>query len=200
MVAKVSEDIPRKILRMLPGKGLRANEDLVVATAHKVENIEGLDEAKNFLHMLATASCHTAFVQGGVLNRIREECWHEQEGRTFDQFLRENGVRPSTAYARIRLYDNLVESGCSRADWELIGWVKLRLIAPFLTAEDRAQWIDLADSKSLPELIHHVRAKQSKSSAQTSLLRETVKKAGYQKALHVIEEIWPDLEIKVYEP
>ena len=119
---------------------------------------------------------------------------------TFDQFLRGIGVRRLTADVQIRLYNNLIESGGSQADWELLGWVKLRHIAPFLTTENRAQWIDLADSKSVPELVDYVRKKQSKSSVRTNLLREAIKQAGYQRAVLVIGELWPELDIKVYEP
>ena len=184
---------------MLPGKRIKAGTDLVVATAHNVENIAHLDAAMTLLDLLSAADGYQSFIRGGVLNRIKEEGWPEEAGVTFEKLVSGLGIRPSKADAQIRLYNNLLESECSQADWELLGWVKLRLIAPFLTAENRAQWIDLADSKSLPELVHHVRTKQSKSSAQIGTLRETIKKAGYVKALRAIEEIWPDLEIKVYE-
>lgn len=200
MGTKSTDDIPGKLLRMLPGKRIKAGTDLVVATAHNVENIAHLDAAMTLLDLLSAADGYQSFIRGGVLNRIKEEGWPEEAGVTFEKLVSGLGIRPSKADAQIRLYNNLLESECSQADWELLGWVKLRLIAPFLTAENRAQWIDLADSKSLPELVHHVRTKQSKSSAQIGTLRETIKKAGYVKALRAIEEIWPDLEIKVYEP
>jgi hypothetical protein len=200
MGAKETDAIPGKILRMLPGKRLGSNTDQIVATGYKIENIKGLNAAMILLNMLNAAGGYITFVRGGVLNRIREEGWPEEAGMTFEKLVSGLGIRPSKADAQIGLYNNLMESECSQADWELLGWVKLRLIAPFLTAENRAQWIDLADSKSLSELVDHLRTKQPKSSAHIDTLRESIKKAGYVKALRAIEEIWPDLEIKVYEP
>jgi hypothetical protein len=193
-------DIPGKILRMLPGKRLGADEDLLIAATHKVENIENFEAADAFLDILHMALGYLAFIQGGVLNRIREEGWLEEDEPSFEEFLETIGIARSMAEAQIRVYNGLIESECSQSDSELLGWVRLRLIAPFLTRENRAGWIDLADSKLLPDLADYVREKESKSSPRTNLLRESVMQAGYRKALHIIEELWPEVEIKVYEP
>jgi hypothetical protein len=200
MTKKPSGDIPSKLLKMFPGKKLPVGADLLIETSHLIENVQDIDTAIDLLDLVHNAGAYLAFFQGGALNRIEVEGWYETDYGSFDKYLTAIGVAKTTANARMWLYNCLLESECSQSDVELLGWTKIRYIAPFLTKQNRAQWIQKVSDTTVADLAEYVEKHESKSANPNSSLKAVIQKAGYHEALNVLGECWPELDITVIEP
>lgn len=64
-----------------------------------------------------------------------------------------------------------MESGVAWEQVEHLGWSKVRYIAPVLTEENAAQWIEIAEGRTAVALQHYVR--EQKKAAQAKLVATT---------------------------
>lgn len=152
------------------GSGLSEDTDLLVRIGHKIENLTK-EEAYEQAARVREAKDSCVFFLGGVLSVIRVNGWYKEEGYSgFGRFVEERfGIARTTAHYYCQIYECLVESGVEWRDVRHLGWTKIRYIAPVLTEENAAQWIEIAEGMSAVELQEYVR-KQKKEAAQAALV------------------------------
>lgn len=136
-----------------------ASEDLIVKTAHEIEN---LTEAKAFklVPSLIDNIDQTYFRLGGVLSVIQGGGWYMEKG--FDNFRSfvesECGMAYRKSMYLIQIYNGLVESGIAWDKVGHLGWTKLKDLAGILTKENVDEWVGIAENMTVLQLQEHIKA------------------------------------------
>jgi hypothetical protein len=143
-------------------------EDLIVATAHEVENLK---EAKAFerVNELIEDSDRNAFRLGGYLSKIQSEGWFMNKGyENFKAYVEaECSIKYRKAMYFIGIYNGLVESGVPWSKVAHLGWTKLKELAGILTPDNVDEWVTAAEGMTALQLIEYI-AKATKGQAAGS--------------------------------
>ena len=120
--------------------------------SHTVENIKDQKEAHTLLEQVQFASGIVDYMRGGVLQRIKDECWHVPH-KSFAEFCeQECGYGIRKAEYLIKIYNVIVEAEISHKELEGIGWSRLRELASRLEPDEIADWLPKAKKLTVKEL------------------------------------------------
>lgn len=155
----VTKDVYQFILAKTPGSQLKDEPDLIVAATHKITNLNR-EQAYEHIRKLLDLKDYTAFHLGGVLDQFRNNDWYKEDGyNSFGRFIENGlGIPRSTAYACIRLFNELVESGVPWSDVKHLGWSKVRYLARVITKGTAKYWIAKAEKYNTTQLKEYIRA------------------------------------------
>jgi len=153
------DSLSTNIIGCIPGKTLKEESDLIVATAFKIENLSK-DQAYQQVEKISHGRGAMAFCLGGVLSVIKSNNWHTQDGYTnFGKFVEEVfGLARSTAYDYVSIYENIINTGVPWKELEPIGWTKIRLFARYLNKDNADDWIEVAKQMNASELRDYVKS------------------------------------------
>lgn len=133
-------------------------DDLIVATAHEVENLKS-DKAFAMVPKLLDSIDHDYFRLGGVLAAIQAQGWFQDKGHeTFRAFVEaECGIAYRKSMYLIQIYTGLVESGIPWDKVKHLGWTKLKELANILSPENVDEWVALAEQVTVLQLQEHIK-------------------------------------------
>lgn len=137
-----------------------AEDDLIVKTAHEVENLKE-EKAFKLVPQLLNNIDHDYFRLGGVLAVIQEQGWYMDKGHeNFRAFVEaECGIQYRKAMYLIEIYNGLVESGVKWEQVKHLGWTKLKELAKHLTPENVSEWVGLAENMTVLQLQETIKQK-----------------------------------------
>jgi len=140
----------------------KKGSDLVVETAHKLENLKK-DKAYKMVRDLIDQAEFTYFQLGGVLSTIHANGWFTDEGyENFKSFVQtEFGIEYRTAMHWISIYNGLVESGVAWDKVKHLGWSKLKELANILTPDSVEEWVKAAEKMTVLQLQEYIKPKQA---------------------------------------
>lgn len=135
-----------------------ATEDLIVVTAHEIENLKE-DKAFKMVPQLLNNIDHDYFRLGGVLSVIQNQGWYmDKKHESFRSFVESDcNIAYRKAMYLIEIYNGLVESGVQWEQVKHLGWTKLKELAKFLTTENVEDWVAIAESLTVLQLIEHIK-------------------------------------------
>lgn len=141
-------------------------DDLIVKTAHEVENLKE-DKAFKMVPQLLDNIDHDYFVLGGVLSVIQAQGWYMDKGfENFRAFVEgECGIAYRKAMYLVQIYNGLVASGVKWEDVKHLGWTKLKELSAILSPENVDEWVGIAESMTVLQLQEHI-AKQSAGTSE----------------------------------
>lgn len=144
------------------------SEDLIVKTAHEIENLKE-EKAFKLIPQLLDNIDHDYFRLGGVLSVVQAQGWYmDKSYENFRQFVEsECGIAYRKAMYLISIYNGLVESGVQWEDVKHLGWTKLKELSAILTTDNVAEWVAMADGMTVLQLQEHIKA-QSEGTASAS--------------------------------
>lgn len=145
-------------------KGKAANADVIFATAQEVENLTAV-KAFTLVDELSNDIEQNNFKLGGALSTIQAKC---EEGDA--EFLGDStsfkelcDTRFALHYRKamylISIYRNLTEKSIPYSEVAGIGWTKIALIAPVITAKNVGGWATKAKKLTYNQLADAVKAK-----------------------------------------
>jgi hypothetical protein len=133
--------------------------DEIVATAHTVENLDK-DHAFSMARELIEQEGKNDFVLGGILSRIQEAGFWENQGyESFRKFVEDDlsmGYRK--AVYLIGIYNGLVESGVPWDAVKELGWTKLKELSGILTIDNVIDWVAKAKDMTVLQLQEAIKA------------------------------------------
>lgn len=135
------------------------DEDLIVKTVHEIETMKA-SKAFGLVPQLLDNIDHDYFRLGGVLASIQANGWFMDKGHeTFRAFVEsECGLPYRKSMYFIEIYNGLVESGVSWDQVKHLGWTKLSKLANILSTENVGEWVQVADSLTVLQLVAHIAA------------------------------------------
>lgn len=127
--------------------------DKLLTCANKCENLNKQQAIKR-VKELDGLTYFNKFELGGVLSHMRDESWYKEDGyETFKDYIEsELNVSYRTAYNYMRLYESVLNSGCTWEQVEPVGWAKFVLVSPYITPENRDTLIGKAAELSYRQL------------------------------------------------
>lgn len=142
-----------------------AETDLIVQTAHEVENLKE-DKAFKMVPALLDSTAQGDFKLGGVLSVIQAQGWYMDRGyENFRGYVEsECGLNYRKAMYLISIYNGLVESGVKWEQVKHLGWTKLKELSSILTSENVADWVAKAEEMTVLQLQEYIKAQSAGSS------------------------------------
>jgi len=127
--------------------------DLIVLTAHEIENLKE-DKAFKMIPQLLNNIDHDYFRLGGVLSLVQAQGWYmDKNYENFRAFVEaETGILYRKAMYLIQIYNGLVESGVTWEKVKHLGWSKLKELAVILTPENVDDWVARIDDGNMTVL------------------------------------------------
>lgn len=152
-------------------------DDLIVKTAHEVENLKE-EKAFKLVPQLLNTIDHDYFRLGGVLARIQEQGWYMDKGyENFRAFVEgECGIMYRKAMYLIEIYNGLVESGVQWEQVKHLGWTKLKELSKHLTPENVTEWVGLAENMTVLQLQETIKQKLAGTSTASEVTESEAKK------------------------
>lgn len=137
-------------------------DDLIVQTAHEVENLKE-EKAFKMVPQLLDSSAQSDFKLGGVLSVIQHQGWYMDRGyENFRAYVEsECGLNYRKAMYLIAIYNGLVESGVKWEQVKHLGWTKLKELASILTTENVADWVAKAEEMTVLQLQEYIKAQSA---------------------------------------
>jgi len=134
-----------------------AATDMIVSTSTEVENLTR-EDALNLVPELINDIDFNFFKIGGILTRVQEEGWWEEQAETFREYV-ENvfGLKYRKAMYLIGIYNSLVESGVPWSKVRTIGWSKLKEIADHIDKKNVTEWVNRAKEMTVLQLQEYVK-------------------------------------------
>ncbi len=118
----------------------------------KIEKIDTEDEALRQVDHLRHAEVLSAFELGGILLRIKSECWHKDH-ETFDDLCK---TRFKMSKRRvnyfIQIYEWILDAELTSSELEGLPWTKLRILASKVKPAESIEWVKKAQGMSVREL------------------------------------------------
>ena len=154
-------------------KGKAANADVIFTTAQEVENLTAA-KAFTLVDELSNDIEQNNFKLGGALSTIQAKC---EEGDT--EFLGDStsfkelcdsrfALHYRKAMYLISIYRNLTEKSIPYSEVAGIGWTKIALIAPVITAKNVGGWATKAKKLTYNQLAEAVKAKTASGGKDAS--------------------------------
>jgi len=138
------------------------SSDLIVATAHEVENLKE-EKAFKLIPQLLDSSAQSDFKLGGVLSIIQREGWYGDRGyENFRAYVEaECGLNYRKAMYLIAIYNSLVESGVKWESVKGLGWTKLKELASIVTVDNVDEWVAIASEMTVLQLQEYIKSKSA---------------------------------------
>lgn len=161
-----------------------ASEDLIVHTAHEIENLKE-DKAFKLVPQLLDSTALSDFKLGGVLSVIQAQGWYMDRGfENFRAYVEgECGINYRKAMYLIAIYNGLVESKIAWEKVKHLGWTKLKELASILTVDNVDDWVAQAESMTVIQLQEYIKAQSAGTATGTG---ETSKNTGEVKKVVTI--------------
>lgn len=143
----------------------KAETDLIVLTAHEVENLVE-EKAFKMVPALLDSTAQGDFKLGGVLSVIQAQGWYMDRGyENFRGYVEsECGLNYRKAMYLISIYNGLVESGVKWEQVKHLGWTKLKELASILTSENVLEWVAKAEEMTVLQLQEYIKAQSAGTS------------------------------------
>lgn len=164
-VAKVAEQATAEAVDTSEATSIKDDEtDLIVMTAHEVENLKE-DKAFKMVPALLDSTAQGDFKLGGVLSVIQAQGWYMDRGyENFRSYVEsECGLNYRKAMYLISIYNGLVESGVKWEQVKHLGWTKLKELSSILTSENVADWVAKAEEMTVLQLQEYIKAQSAGS-------------------------------------
>jgi hypothetical protein len=117
------------------------------------------------LNTLEAAHEQSFFEIGGMLSIVLKNAWFDPYP-SFDKWAHARlGMGRAKAHALIHNYDVVAKAGLSAAQFERIGWTKIRVLAPVLRRDNAEYWSERAATHSRAQLKRLVKQQMAPSSA-----------------------------------
>jgi hypothetical protein len=149
----------------------KTKTDLVSKLVQEIESLSRPDAFARLtdmlekLNTLEAAREQSFFEIGGMLSIILKNAWFDPYP-SFDKWAQAClGMRRAKARALIRNYDVVAKAGLSAAQFERIGWTKIRELAPVLRRDNAERWSERAATHSRAQLKQLVKQQMSPPSA-----------------------------------
>lgn len=141
------------------------SEDLIVKTAHEIENLKE-EKAFKLVPQLLNNIDHDYFKLGGVLSVIQSQGWYmDKNYENFRAFVEsECGIQYRKAMYLIQIYNGLVESGVQWEQVKHLGWTKLKELSAILTPDNVDEWVGVAENMTVLQLQDHIKAQTAGTS------------------------------------
>jgi len=134
-----------------PASAPKPSVDVLGALVQEIESLKKPDALAK-LDKLEAAQERSQFEIGGVLSAVLKNKWFDPYP-SFDKWVESTrNMRRAKARALIRNYDAVAGAGLAPAQFEKIGWTKMRALAPVLTPDNAAHWSDVAAERTRAEL------------------------------------------------
>lgn len=135
-------------------------QDMIIDIVHEIETMNEKD-ARAVVATLADQTEKTFFKLGGVLSVIQANSWFQPYGTFRDYVEKEHGIQYRRAMYWISIYNKLVESKVPWYKVKELGWTKLKVVAEILTEENVDEWVSIAKSQTVLQLVETVKAAAS---------------------------------------
>lgn len=133
-------------------------EDPIISVVQHVLNLE---EGVARVEMSATSSAvdSSYFAIGTLLNRVMDEGWYVTWGYTSftDYVAAELAYKPRKAWYLMGIAKSIIASGVTWPEVSELGWSKLKELAPVLTKENVATWVEIGLACNIGKLQEEVR-------------------------------------------
>lgn len=139
--------------------------DPISQTAQAIENLSE-NVARDMVGKLLAETEFTYFRLGGVLAVIQSNGWFAPHASFKDYIENEVGIQYRRAMYFVSIYTKLVELQIPWETFKSIGWSKLKELLPVLTADNADDWVKVAESSTVQNLIAIVKSKQAKAAGE----------------------------------
>lgn len=145
-----------------------AAEDLIVHTAHEIENLKE-DKAFKLVPQLLDSTALSDFKLGGVLSVIQAQGWYMDRGfENFRAYVEgECGINYRKAMYLIAIYNGMVESKVAWDKVKHLGWTKLKELASILTVENVDEWVERAEAMTVIQLQEYIKSQSAGTAVGT---------------------------------
>lgn len=143
----------------LTGETENPGEDVISDIVHEIENLKE-KEARALVGELAEASEFTYFRLGGVLSHIQAQGWYTPYASFREYVEGEHGINYRRANYWVAIYNDLASSGVSWAKVKHLGWTKLKELAPIMTKDNVAEWVEAVAGKTTLQIQEMVKSNQ----------------------------------------
>lgn len=128
-----------------------ARTDLFVSTTQK---LEGMTKAKllSYAEELATSIDTNYFTLGGALKKIHENGWFEPYATFEDYVAQVYGFQSRKARYLMDIYQQLTFHMIPWDTVKVLGWTKLKELAPILSVDNVDEWVNKAKDITVLEL------------------------------------------------
>jgi len=157
---------PKTTTAVKPKTATKAKSDLIVDTAHKLENLTKV-KAYAMVSKLAQDIDFSYFQLGGVLSVIQSNGWYTDEGfDNFKSFVEEEyGLGYRKAMYMVGIYNGLVEANIPWEKVEGLGWSKLKELCDIINEENVDEWVEIASELTVIQLQAYIKEQQKGSTA-----------------------------------
>jgi hypothetical protein len=141
------------------------------------KNAAGLQYATKLIEALADSSTCARYLQGGVLARVqREELWRKEfPDLSFVEWAEKIGMVRQLAQQLVLIHTRAVALGLTIERLEHVGWTKARAFLLVAARETVDDWIELARTASLADVVAEVREARRAGSAAPRSKRGTTR-------------------------
>lgn len=117
-----------------------------------IELLTSQNQAFARVDELCSIAVITKFELGGVLDRIKKECWFGEYGTFSDLCENKFGMGERKARYLIKNYNWVIKTDLTKEKIEGVAWTKLRLLASKVKPLDAEAWIEKARRLTVNEL------------------------------------------------
>jgi hypothetical protein len=174
-------------------------KDAIADFAHHVENLKEKD-ALELAAILNDQTELTYFRLGGVLAVIQSNGWYAPYASFREYIEQVHGLQYRTALYYVGIYNALVENKIAWDSVKDVGWTKLKEIADVITPENVDQWVELAKSQTVLQLIDSVKAAKKAAASQgetTAQVQEGAAVTVTTKTFKVHEDQKKNIELAI---
>lgn len=157
----------------------KSDADLILDVASELENLTK-ETAEELARELANNEGHNEFRLGGVFSVIKSNGWYDGY-KDFKAYISEKyGIEYRKAMYCINIYDKLVSEQIPWGKVSELGWTKLSILVPVITAENVDTWVAKAlevNCETLKALVKASTQGLEKVEDETKVTSEVVKMA-----------------------
>ncbi len=161
---EAAKEASKEIATVKPSKqGEVMEPDELSDMVHEIENLKE-KEARALAAELNEHAEFTFFKLGGVLSVIQANGWFSPYTSFRDYVEQEHGIHYRKAMYLVGIYNDMTAQSIPWAKVKHLGWTKMSVLSPILTADNLDEWVKLAGEHNVPTLTEMVKkAKQSES-------------------------------------
>lgn len=127
-------------------------ENVIHATVEKLKKIETHEEASLLVDSLNDTGAYYQFVLGGVLVEIQKRGWTDH-GEFYAHVEERHGIKKRKAQYLMSVFSAIVVLDIPWTDAKDVGWSNLRILSPYLTADNVGEWLAKAKGKTHAEVL-----------------------------------------------
>ena len=167
------------LLKKGKAKAQDQDQDQILDVSHELENLTK-EKAEELAYELVNNEGQNEFRLGGVFSVIKSNGWFDGF-KDFKSYVSEKyGVEYRKAMYCIEIYDKLIAEQISWSKVHALGWTKLSILVPVLTAENVDTWVAKAlevNCDTLKALVKAAKGGSTEVEEGTAITSEVVKMA-----------------------